>query len=100
MGIYVAKSAGLRSVRGIFQDVIFARNKECESFCGISSAWCSSRKEQKGQKNRGGFVLINKKGEGENKLAVLLIDAKRKQRRSVHCQECNDPRTGSGLVYK
>ena len=59
--IYAARSAGLCSLRGIFRDVIFARNKESESFSGCLQRGVISRKEQKGQKNRGEFFLINDK---------------------------------------
>jgi hypothetical protein len=53
--------------------------KNAKVFVGYLQRGVVPGRSRKGKRTEGGFVLINKKGEGENKLAVLLIDAKRKQ---------------------
>lgn len=57
--------------------------KNAKVFVGYLQRGVVPGRSRKGKRTEGGFVLINKKGEGENKLAVLLIDAKRKQRFSA-----------------
>lgn len=89
-------------LRGIFRDVIFARNKESESFSGCLQRGVIPGTSRKGKRTEGDYL----KTKGEKIILSGLADAKRKQRLSAsprplgHCQEHKDPTIRSGLAYK
>jgi hypothetical protein len=57
--IYAARSAGLCSLRGIFRDVIFARNKESESFSRCLQRGVIPGRSRKGKRTEGVFFNKN-----------------------------------------